>query len=98
MVSCKQSEEKQVKSKPVNSEETTRFYPQKVKDTFFISVSLPNEYDAKKNYPTVYLLDANLYFDSVAATYKKYAEIGLVSQVILVGIGNERWKIWWHHQ
>jgi len=35
----------------------------------------------------VYLLDANLYFEVMAATFKKYSEVGLLAPAILVGIG-----------
>ncbi|OYU84961.1 MAG: hypothetical protein CFE24_03990 [Flavobacterium sp. BFFFF2] len=66
-----------------------KYYSTDVKDNFVISVSLPDGYKAnnKEAYPVVYLLDANLYFDMVAATCHKYTEIGLIPSVILVGIG-----------
>ena len=35
----------------------------------------------------VYVLDANLYFDIIATTIDKYAQVGLAPNVILVGIG-----------
>jgi len=67
----------------------TKFYSKAVSDTFTIFVSLPIGYDSKKNikYPVIFLLDANLYFDIVAATLKKYSEVGLLSAAILVGVG-----------
>ena len=66
-----------------------RMYSKKVADTFSIDISLPEGYkpDGKEEYPVVYLLDANLYFDIAAATYRKYAETGMVKPVIVVGIG-----------
>lgn len=67
----------------------TRLYAQAVGDSFSIFVSLPAEYhpQEKTHYPVVYLLDANLYFDIMATTIHKYAEVGLAPNVILVGIG-----------
>lgn len=67
----------------------TKVYSQSVKDTFTVSVSLPENYkaDKSKQYPVVYLLDANLYFDIVAATFKKFSEVGLLPPAILVGVG-----------
>jgi len=66
-----------------------QLYSKTVADTFSIAISLPEGYDpnGKEKYPVVYLLDANLYFDIAATSYKKYAEIGLTKPVILVGIG-----------
>ncbi|WP_177191961.1 alpha/beta hydrolase [Parafilimonas terrae] len=63
-------------------------YSENVKDSFYINVNLPADYTANKNkYPVVFLLDANLYFDIVAAILDKYSEVGLAPSVILVGIG-----------
>jgi predicted alpha/beta superfamily hydrolase len=68
---------------------TIRLYSKFVNDAYFISISMPQSYYAgtKKKYPVVYLLDGNLYFDIMAATLKKYSEVGLVPEVILVGVG-----------
>jgi len=68
---------------------STRLYAQAVGDSFSIFVSLPADYhpEGKESYPVVYLLDANLYFDIMATTINKYAEVGLAPNVILVGIG-----------
>lgn len=67
----------------------TRLYAQAVGDSFSVFVSLPEDYhpQEKKSFPVVYLLDANLYFDIMATTIRKYAEVGLAPEVILVGIG-----------
>lgn len=75
--------------KKADKENTFRMYSKNVSDSFLISVSLPNDYNEQpsKKYPVVYLLDANLYFDIVAATLNKYSEVGLTPSVILVGIG-----------
>jgi predicted alpha/beta superfamily hydrolase len=66
-----------------------RLYSKNVADSFSVFVNLPNNYkpEQKANYPVVYLLDANLYFDVVAAVLNKYSEVGLAPSVILVGIG-----------
>jgi predicted alpha/beta superfamily hydrolase len=68
---------------------TSKLYSRFINDTFAVSVCLPNNYFAARNktFPVVYLLDANLYFDIVAATFKKYSDVGLLPPAILVGIG-----------
>jgi predicted alpha/beta superfamily hydrolase len=61
-----------------------------VNDSFYITISTPDTSEVKTpdtKYPVVYILDANLYFDVFAAIHKKYAEVGLLPQAILVGIG-----------
>lgn len=77
-------------NKNISSETgTTRIYSSSVGDSFSVFVSLPSEYntDRAAEFPVVYLLDANLYFDIMATTLNKYAEVGLSPSVILVGIG-----------
>ncbi len=66
-----------------------RRYSTQVGDSFSIFVHLPAGYDAgaHNNYPVVYLLDANFYFDMVAPIVTKYAEVGMLPPLILVGIG-----------
>lgn len=68
---------------------TTKLYSAAVADSFYISVSLPDEYytSPKHSYPVAYLLDANLYFDIMATTIRSYSGVGLAPDVILVGIG-----------
>lgn len=61
-------------------------YDPEIKDSFALFISLPEGADTAR-YPVVYLLDANLYFDIMATTLHKYAAVGLVPPVILVGIG-----------
>ena len=61
-------------------------YAPEIKDSFALFISLPEAPDTAR-YPVVYLLDANLYFDIMATTLHKYAAVGLVPPVILVGIG-----------
>jgi len=67
----------------------SRLYSKSVGDTFSISINLPKGYNKlqQRNYPIVYLLDANIYFDILATTLNKYADLGLAPDVILVGIG-----------
>lgn len=58
-----------------------------VNDDYNIFIRLPDGYNAKKHYPVVYLLDANFYFDMVAAMTDKYTEVDAIPPVIVVGIG-----------
>jgi predicted alpha/beta superfamily hydrolase len=64
-------------------------YSKTVSDSFQLFIAVPDNYttDSTKKFPVVYLLDANFYFDPLAAVFKKYAEVDLIPQVILVGIG-----------
>jgi predicted alpha/beta superfamily hydrolase len=75
--------------KIVNPNNKSKFYSKAVNDTFDVSISLPNDYNSatKETYPIVYLLDANLYFEIVAAIFKNYSEVGLLPPAILIGIG-----------
>lgn len=67
----------------------TRHYSENVRDSFSIYVKLPEEYtmETSRRFTTIYLLDANIYFDIVVAMAEKYKEIGIMPPVILVGIG-----------
>jgi predicted alpha/beta superfamily hydrolase len=60
-----------------------------VQDSFSIYIKLPKEYKTEKNrrFTTIYLLDAEIYFDIVAAIVEKYKEIGIMPPLILIGIG-----------
>jgi predicted alpha/beta superfamily hydrolase len=87
---CHNSVNKKVDTdKKITVNSPTKFYSKAVSDTLYIFVSLPADYDSKKNikYPVIYLLDANLYFDIVAAMVKKYSEVDMLLPAILVGIG-----------
>jgi predicted alpha/beta superfamily hydrolase len=64
-----------------------KFYSKEAKDTFYIFVSAPKEIQKNTAYPVVFLLDANLYFDPMAATFARYSEVGLLPEAILVGVG-----------
>ena len=67
----------------------TRSYAVSVGDSFTIYVSLPQGYDGREptKYPVVYLTDANFSFEMTAGVFRSYAAVGLIPQVILVGIG-----------
>ncbi|UTA68879.1 alpha/beta hydrolase [Emticicia sp. 21SJ11W-3] len=73
--------------KPLKHEH--RVYAEAVKDTFNISIQLPEKYYKKpdEKYPTVYVLDANFYFPMLAEVVKQYETAGLLPPMILVGIG-----------
>lgn len=81
LTGCKKTDEKKI------SLNTDVYFSKSVNDEFMISVSLPEDYNKNKKYPVVYLLDANLYFDILSTTFRKYSEVGLLPPVILVGIG-----------
>jgi predicted alpha/beta superfamily hydrolase len=68
------SEVREMKSKLIN-------------ESYVISVSLPADYDDRKRYPAIYLLDSNIYFDIVAQILRHYRESANMPEVILVGIG-----------
>ena len=77
-----------------NSTEFT-LYSNTVKDTFYISVQLPLEYQEqpKKHYPVVVLTDANFYFPMLAPVMHQYEKGALLPPLILVGIGYKSFKI-----
>src|SRR5262245_8522155 len=87
--SCHQSETKEHREISDRQLNSTNLYSKSVEDSFSISISLPNEYDAsKKNkFPVVYILDANVYFDIFTSIMKSYSEVGLIPPAILVGVG-----------
>lgn len=68
---------------------TFPIYSVAVKDTFMVSVYLPDILAAEQQakLPVIYVLDANLYFEIYASVIKKYSEVGLLPPAILVGIG-----------
>ena len=86
LIGCTQGEHNDM---PQNKKEagTLRLHSNAVNDSFSVFVALPADYDPKRKYPVVYLLDANIYFNIMAATVKTYNEIGGFEPVILVGIG-----------
>ena len=60
-----------------------------VRDTFSIAFGLPDHYDAARpaGYPTVVLLDANVYFGDVVDLCRREARKGRLPPVIVVGVG-----------
>lgn len=62
-----------------------KIYSKDIKDTFYIFVSTPD--DKTKKYPVIYLPDANLNFDIMAATFKHYSEVNMLPEAVLIGIG-----------
>jgi predicted alpha/beta superfamily hydrolase len=60
-----------------------------VGDTFCIAFGLPDHYDAARpgGYPTVYLLDANVYFSDVVDLCRREARKGRLPPAIVVGVG-----------
>ena len=88
-IACSERADKKEQEHKADNGNTFSMYSKNISDTFTISVNLPNEYNEQQpeKYPVVYLLDANLYFDIIATTLKKYSDVGLAPSVILVGIG-----------
>lgn len=85
LTSCENVE---VKNKVTQAEipsSPVKFYSKEIKDTIYVSISAPE--DKTKKYPVVYLLDANLHYDIMAATFKHYSEVNMLPEAILVGIG-----------
>jgi uncharacterized protein len=77
------------KAKPHDSISSFALYSISVKDSFMISVFVPDTLLVKNRtqLPVIYVLDANLYFDIYASILRKYSEVGLIPAAILVGIG-----------
>jgi predicted alpha/beta superfamily hydrolase len=88
-VACHQGNETKPEAKVSKEPRNMRVFSKEISDSFSISVNLPNDYNDNKKiqYPVVYILDANLYFDIVASVLTKYSDVGLAPSVILVGIG-----------
>lgn len=67
------------------SSPTTRLYAEAVRDSFSLFIRLPQRYKSTgRRYPTVFLLDANAYFDIIADEVR--TRKGL-ADLIIVGIG-----------
>ena len=68
---------------------TEKLFSSFVKDSFSVFVNLPNSYGKSKSrrFPTVYLLDANAYFDNISSTIQQLNKNHLLPEMILVGIG-----------
>lgn len=83
------------KQKPLTATEEFTCYSKFVKDTFYISVQLPLNYekDTKKSYPVVLLTDANFYFPMLGPIMHQYEKGGLLPPLILVGIGYKTFEM-----
>jgi hypothetical protein len=70
-------------------------YSKAVQDSFVISIQLPEKYDkdSLKNYPTVYMLDANFHFPILASTVRQYEKAGILPPIILIGIGYKSFEL-----
>lgn len=73
-----------VESKEEESKPTVQFYSEIVKDTFSINIHRPKSYDARFEYPVVYILDGNAYYDhAISIIY----ELDVAVEPIVIGIG-----------
>lgn len=92
-ISCTDAD-KQENTHTVNKNEFTIYAPV-IKDSFNISVQLPEAYnkDSTPSFPVVYITDANFHFPMLAATLKQYERGGLLPPVILVGIGYKSFEL-----
>lgn len=70
-------------------------YSKNVRDSFYISVQLPLEYQEqpKKKYPVVVLTDANFYSPMLAPILHQYERGGLLPPLILVSIGYKSFSL-----
>ncbi|GAB3167143.1 alpha/beta hydrolase [Telluribacter humicola] len=87
ITACSNSDKKGIDTKSLNQEFS--IYSSAVKDSFYVSVQLPENYyrDSTANYPTVYVLDANFHFPMLASVIKQYEKAEMLPPIILVGIG-----------
>ncbi|GAB4016384.1 hypothetical protein GCM10028773_09340 [Spirosoma koreense] len=60
----------------------------------YVQTQLPLEYDDSlgKHYPVVVILDGNFHFPMLAASVHQYEKAGLLSPLILVGVGYKSFK------
>lgn len=65
----------------------TKMYSEAVKDTFKISVALPENYEKTKEYPVVYLTDPRFAFGTAVEAARALSIEGTIPPIILVGIG-----------
>jgi predicted alpha/beta superfamily hydrolase len=70
-------------------------YSKNVRDSFYISVQLPLEYNdqPKKKYPVVFLTDANFFSSMLAPILHQYEKGGLLPPLILVSIGYKSFNL-----
>lgn len=65
----------------------TKIYSEAVRDTFKISVALPENYDKTKEYPVAYLTDPRFAFGTAVEASRALTIEGAIPPIILVGIG-----------
>lgn len=72
----------------------TAHYSTIVKDSFYVQTQLPLEYNdsTAKRYPVVVVLDGNFHFPMLAASARQYEKGGLLSPIILIGVGYRSFK------
>jgi predicted alpha/beta superfamily hydrolase len=63
------------------------FTSQLVGDAYTIYTYLPENYEASKNYPVIFLLDGDWYFDDFSRALNDLIQAGSLEPAILVGIG-----------
>lgn len=66
---------------------TNKLYSEAVKDTFMISIALPENYDKTQEYPVIFITDARFAFGTAVEASRAHAIDGTIPPVILVGIG-----------
>ncbi len=94
LFACTSSDDNEITELFKQKESPVKLYSYSIRDTFFISVCLPENMSAEraKIYPVIFILDANLYFDVMASAIKKYSEVGLLPPAILIGIGYKNFQ------
>lgn len=81
----KQKEEEDIEQETLA---TSRLYSQFVQDSFSIFVHVPPQYkQSNRKYPTVYVLDANVYYDPLSNVLISVKGNKVPPEVILIGIG-----------
>lgn len=89
LASCKDTVEKTISKQAETLDKTFKLYSKTAKDTFYISVNLPDSFNLKptKKYPVVYVLDGNNNFEILKTIHKKYIEWEILPKMIIVGVG-----------
>lgn len=93
MTSCNKIDKSQQQKFDLNSE--YGMYSKNVRDSFYISVQLPLEYQdlPKKRYPVVVLTDGNFYSPMLAPILHQYEKGGLLPPLILVSVGYKSFSL-----
>jgi len=93
MIACNHIDKSQ--KNEINLKSHYSIYSKNVRDSFYISVQLPLEYQEqpKKKYPVVVLTDANFYSPMLAPILHQYEKGGLLPPLILVSIGYKSFSL-----